>query len=44
MAENLVGKRVKPKFPHDGYLYVFDKRSKIDPLLLLGRCELKKRM
>jgi len=31
MAENLLGKRDKPKFYHDGYLYVYDKCSKSDP-------------
>jgi len=40
MAENL-SSRHKPKFSHDGYLYVFDKRSNSDPLLLFWRCELK---
>jgi len=41
MAENLLSKRDKPKFSHERYLYVFDKPSKNDPLLLFWRSELK---
>ena len=41
MAENILSKKSKPKFSHDGYIYVFDKCSKTNPSLKFWRCELK---
>ena len=33
MAEYIVSKKSKPKFTHNGYLFVFDKHSKKDPII-----------
>ena len=41
MSENIVSKKNKSKFLHNGYLYVFEICSKGDLLLLFWRCELK---
>ena len=41
MAAKILSKRDKPKFSHDGYIYVLDKCSKSDPMVLFWRCELK---
>ena len=41
MAENILSKKSKPKFSHDGNIFVFDKCSRTDPSLKFWRCELK---
>ena len=41
MAEHIDTKRNKPKFHHNGYLFVFDKHSKTDPNTKFWRCEEK---
>ena len=42
MAEYIVSKKNKPKFTHNGYLFVLDKHSKEDHILKFWRCERKK--
>lgn len=43
MADNILTKRGKEKFTHNGFLYVFDKASKADSELKYWRCEQKNR-
>ena len=42
MEEYLVSKKNKPKFTYNGYLLVFDKHRKKDPIMKLWQCERKK--
>ena len=41
MEGRILSKRDNPKFSHNGYLYVFDKRSKKDTSIKFWRCENK---
>ena len=41
MAEYIVRKKNKPKFTHNGYLFVIDKHSKKDPIVKFWRRERK---
>ena len=43
MAEEILTKRGKEKFAHNGFLYVFDKTSEADNELKFWRCEQKNR-
>ena len=41
MTPDLHSKKDKPKFAHEGFLYVFDKKSKRDQSISFWRCERK---
>ena len=41
MEGRILSKRDNPKFSHNGYLFVFDKRSKKDTSIKFWRCENK---
>ena len=41
MAEYIVSKKNKPQFTHNGYLFIFDKLSKKDPIIKFWRCKRK---
>ena len=44
MAGYYVSKKNKPKFTHNGYLFVVEKHSKKDPIVKFWRCEKKERL
>ncbi|XP_068205453.1 uncharacterized protein [Palaemon carinicauda] len=39
METDILSKRGKEKFHHDGFIYIFDKSSKSDPSIKFWRCE-----
>ena len=39
MPEYIFSKKNKPKFTYNGYLLVFDKHGKKDPIIKFWRCE-----